>query len=274
MSDTNRDNETAPSEPSGAKKLTRAAATRLGMMGMLATGATLGAACSNGSNAVLTPQPSRAAGVSDIDILNFALNLEYLESEFYYYATTGQGITAAGIGTSGTGTAGPTTGGVKTAFTNNITQTVATQITTDEGTHVTLLRNALGSQAIAKPAINLAGAGIDYSNMTGFLQLARAFEDTGVSAYGGAAPLITSKEILQTAAQILGMETYHASNIRLMIAQMGIATKATDGMDVLPPPSGTDYFCEKSALAIIRTTAQVIAIVTPFFPNGLNGNIH
>ena len=109
--------------------------------------------------------------------------------------------------------------------------------------------------------------------MNVWLQLARAFEDTGVSAYGGAAPLVSSKEILATAAAILEMETYHASAIRLLVAQMGIPTTATDSMDVVPPPSGTDYFCDHNALAIQRTTAQVIAIVTPFFPQGLNGNI-
>jgi hypothetical protein len=217
---------------------------------------------------------STAQAVSDIDILNFALNLEYLEAEFYYNATTGKGIGAAGIGTSGKGKHGPTTGGQKTDFTDKTTETVATQIASDEGTHVTLLRSALGSNAVAKPAIDLAAAGIDFSAMKGFLQLSRAFEDTGASAYTGAAPLITSKEILATAAQILGMEVYHAGNIRLMIAQMGIATKKTDSQDVLPPPSGKDYFCEHKALAVSRTTTQVIAIVSPFFPDGLNGNIH
>lgn len=260
-------------KPSVARNLTRAAATRIGMLGMLTTGTVLGAACSNVPT-VLTPQRAQAAGVTDFDILNFALNLEYLEAEFYYYATTGAGITAAGIGTSGTGSTGATTGGKKTAFTNNITQSVAQQITTDEGTHVTLLRGALGNQAVAKPAIDLsAGGKFDFTTMTAFLQLSRAFEDTGVSAYTGAAPLISSKEILQTAAQILGMEVYHASNVRLMIAQMGIATTATDSQDVLPPPTGTDFFCDVNALTIVRNTTQVLAIVNPFFPNGLNGTI-
>lgn len=220
------------------------------------------------------PKAAHAQDVSDVDILNFALNLEYLEGEFYYYATTGEGLHAAGIGTSGTGKRGPTTGGQKTDFTDKRTETVATQITSDEGTHVTLLRSALGSKAIAKPAIDLAAAGIDFSKMVGFLQLARAFEDTGASAYTGAAPLITSKEILGTAAQILGMEVYHAGNIRLMVAQQDIATKKTDSRDVLPPPSGTQYFCVRDALALARTTSEVIAIVGPFFPDGLNGGIH
>jgi hypothetical protein len=252
--------------------LSQGVTRRIGVVGMLTAGVALGSACSGG-NVTLTP-PATAAGVTDIDILNFALNLEYLESEFYYHATTGEGIAAAGIGTSGTGTAGATTGGVATTFSNSVTHTVAQQITSDEGTHVTLLRGALGASTVAKPAIDLsAGGKYNFSTMNVFLALSRAFEDTGVSAYTGAAPLIASKEYLQIAAQILGMEVYHASNIRLMCAQQGVATTATDAQDVLPPPSGTNYFCDHNALTVIRTPAQVLAIVRPFFPNGLNGNI-
>lgn len=242
-----------------------------------AAGLLMAAAACNSTSVIGNPpggSPSPPpAQINDTDILNFALNLEYLEAEFYYHATTGHSIAAAGIGTSGTGQRGPTTGGQKTHFTDKTTETVATQITSDEGAHVTLLRSALGANAIAKPAIDLAALHIDVTKMTGFLQLSRAFEDTGASAYTGAAPLIKSKEILETAAQILGTEIYHATNIRLMIAQMGIPTMKTDSKDVLPPPSGTDYFCDHKALAVSRTAKQVIAIVAPFFPNGLNGAI-
>lgn len=236
-------------------------------------------ACTNGTSIVpgppgphVSPTPA-PGGITDIDILNFALNLEYLESEFYYYATTGKGIEAHGIPTGGTGQRGKTTGGEKTDFTDAVTKTVATQITSDEGAHVILLRHALGAKAIAKPAIDLSAAGIDMSKMVGFLQLSRAFEDTGASAYTGAATLIKSNEILATAAQILGTEIYHATNVRLMVAQMDIQTTKTDSRDVLPPPSGTDYFCDHKALAVSRTAAEVIKIVAPFFPNGLNGRI-
>ena len=110
--------------------------------------------------------------------------------------------------------------------------------------------------------------------MTQFLVLARAFEDTGVSAYGGAAPLIQSKTVLGYAARILAVEAYHAGNIRLMTAQFGLQTKALDGQDVLPPPSGKKYFTDDNkGLAIVRTPEEVLAIVRPFFPNGLNGRI-
>ncbi|MDQ2818337.1 MAG: hypothetical protein M3T49_09060, partial [Candidatus Eremiobacteraeota bacterium] len=65
-----------------------------------------------------------------------------------------------------------------------------------------------------------------------------------------------------------------SGNIRLMVAQEGLATMKVDSQDVLPPPSGNHYFTtDDKGLAITRTVQQVIAIVKPFFPDGINGNI-
>lgn len=226
---------------------------------------------------------------TDADILNFALNLEYLEAEFYTVATTGMTIDQMGIGITGTGTQGAATGGKMVNLTNSqfpIAQ-IAAQIADDERSHVTLIRQALtaaGAQPIAQPAINLNALGIGFGGVTDFLQLARAFEDVGVTAYAGAAPLISSKTILGAAAQILGTEAEHVSNIRLQIAQLGIPTTLLDGVDVLPPPSGQNYFSVNSnGLVQTRTTGQVLYIVYGsqanvtsggFFPNGVNGNIN
>lgn len=220
------------------------------------------------------------ASVSDFDVLNFALNLEYLEAEFYAYATTGSGIDALGIGTGGTGASGPTTGGVKTTFTDSVTQAVANEIASDERDHVTFLRTALGSKRIGKPAINLAALG-DFSTQSAFLALARAFEDVGVSAYGGAARLINSRDLVEAAARILAVEALHTGNIRLLIAQQAVATTAVDAKDVVPPPTGTQYFSTTTnSLSVIRSTREVLNIVYAgtggsggFFPNGFNGAI-
>lgn len=238
------------------------------------------AGCGGGSN----NSSSSPSGPSDADILNFALNLEYLEAEFYTYAVTGKGLAASGIGTTGVGTAGTVTGGVQTTFNNATVQSIATELMADEQAHVTLLRGALGSYAVAEPSINLSALG-SFTTLPVFLTLARAFEDTGVSAYGGAAPLISSKAYLQVAAQILGTEALHAGNLRLLIAENNISVSPTDSLDVVPPPAGTHYFTTTApangALAVIRTTAEVLNIVYAgkaggggFFPNGMNGTIH
>jgi len=256
--------------------------SRAAALGLIGTGALLGAACSAGAGG-LAVLPARAGGTNagasdpaptDFDILNFALNLEYLEAEFYSFAVTGASIASHGVGINGTGTPGPTTGGHMVTFGDSRIATIAQQIYTDEVAHVNLLRSVLGSNAIAKPAIKLDALGA-CTTQAFFLKLSRALEDTGVSAYAGAAPLISSKAILGTAAQILATEALHSGDIRLLVAEQNVMTSPIDSKDVLPPPSGSQYFTVDSmGLAIARTTGQVIAIAGPFFPNGLNGNIH
>jgi hypothetical protein len=135
----------------------------------------------------------------------------------------------------------------------------------------------LGRQAVAKPAINLAAAGIGFASETEFLLLSRAFEDTGVSAYAGAAPLIShsrlGRTILDAAARILAAEAYHAGNIRLQVVQRGLTSPATDSKDI--PPDLAHFFAvdQTTGLAVSRTTGEVINIVKPFFPQGINGRI-
>jgi hypothetical protein len=215
-----------------------------------------------------------AQGPSETDVLNFALNLEYLEAEFYSVAVTG--ATLSSTVTGGTSTA---TGGAKVAFTDPRIADIAAEIAADETLHVQYLRTALGEMAVAEPAINLNALGIGFASQAQFLTLARAFEDTGVSAYAGAATLLSGNN-LQAAAQILAVEAYHAGNIRLNLVQAGIAVTsvtATDSLDV--PPTEQQFFrTESNALAIKRTTSQVLAIVYAnatagtaswgFFPSG------
>ncbi len=244
------------------------------MLGSVAMGALLAAAAGASPVAAQVVDASGARlTVNDTDILNFALNLEYLEAEFYNYSVYGKTIEQMGVPITGQGERGPTTGGAKTRFDNKISYATATELASDERDHVLLLRSVLGRKAVAKPAIDLDALGMT-ERMSKFLVLARAFEDTGVSAYGGAAPLVQSKDVLGYAARILAVEAYHAGNIRLMTSYFNLQTRPLDSQDVLPPPSGTKYFTDNSqALAIVRTPAQVLAIVRPFFPHGLNGAI-
>lgn len=244
---------------------------------------TLGIASVVAGAAVAIGTPARAqSSFTDIDILNFALNLEYLEAEFYTIATTGKNISQINLAVSGSGVAGPTQGGAFVPMTGAM-RNIALEIAADERTHVTLLQNtilSLGGSPIAKPAINLNALGFGFGSFNDFLVLARIFEDIGVTAYGGAAPLITSKTVLGYAARILATEAYHASNIRLQIAQNNIATTALDGADHIPPPSGKGYFpLDANAITEVRTPGEVLflAFGSPnassggFFPGGVNG---
>ena len=227
---------------------------------------------------------AQAQSLTDVDILNFALNLEYLEAEFYTVATTGQRIADAGVGVSGMGRAGETVGGSRVAM-NDRVMTVAMQIALDERNHVDFLRQALGSAAVAKPAINLAALNVGFNNVNEFLTVARAFEDLGVSAYGGAAAFISNRSILTNAAQIALTEAQHAGVLRLLVSDAAIAVPPVDALDVLPlmSPNGRLFQVDGAGRSTIRTPGQVLAVAYGsaqggtraggFFPNGVNGTI-
>ncbi len=227
-----------------------------------------------------------------LDILQFALNLEYLEAEFYTVATSGKTIDMApyNIAITGQGNAGAATGGHLVSFGNSLVFTgqVALEIAQDERDHVTLLRSAISSVAvpIAQPPINLNALGIGFGNELQFLTLARVFEDVGVTAYGGAAQLtsFTNSPYIGTAARILATEAEHVGNIRLQVARLAVPTMAIDGVDIIPPPSGSSYISADSTtgLTAVRTPGQVLYLVYGnqagvtsggFFPMGVNGNI-
>lgn len=228
--------------------------------------------CSNDSNT-----NAQSVTIPQTDVLNFALNLEYLEAEFYSRAVTGNFLASSVTGANSTAT-----GGAKVTFTDPRIADIATEINADETLHVKYLRTALGGSAVAEPVINLNALGIGFATQAQFLTLARAFEDTGVSAYAGAATLLTGNN-LQAAAQILAVEAYHAGNLRLEVVQNSVTVPSLDSQDV--PPTEQHFFpTDANALAIKRTTSQVLAIVYAnstagtksggFFPNGVNGNIN
>lgn len=229
-----------------------------------------------------------AQNITDADIVQFALNLEYLEAEFYTVARMGKTIDQMGIGITGSGNTGPTTGGQKVTFIEGSSLAVsADQIGADERAHVTLLRTtltSLGITPIAKPAINLNALGTGFESQEAFIALARAFEDVGVSAYGGAAPLLTNKTILAAAARILAAEAEHTGNLRLHAGLYQAKTMALDAVDIVPPPSGTQYISvDSNGLSAVRTPGQVLFIAYGgkanatsggFFPNGVNGTLN
>ncbi len=253
--------------------------TTAGVMGASMLGSTLlgGAIKADAQESSAAASPS--ATVTDADILNFALNLEYLEAEFYTKAVTGKTLTQAGVIPSSAET-GPTTGGTEINFSSSPQiKMIAQQIMNDEQMHVKFLRSALGSGAVKKPTINLNAAG-GFTTYQQFLELARDFEDVGVSAYAGAAPLIKNATYLAAAARILATEAEHSGNIRLKLVLTGVQQPKLDSQDV-PPTWNTLFSLSTNGLAIVRSTSQVLKIVYAggttkggFFPDGFNGNIH
>ncbi len=262
--------------------------------------------------AALSLAPKQAAaqsavGVySDNDILNFALNLEYLEANFYYLAAFGTTIdvgnaasTAAnapvlGItGVLGNNPKGSTSGVVansgvsgapapasfKVPFASPVLAAYAVETAVEEGKHVQLLRQALGSLAVAQPAINLTPALFDtlagaagvssslrpyspYANEAYFLVGAYIFEDVGVSAYHGAAPLITGKTtILPVAAGIHAVEAYHAGLIRYSIT-------VADAMQTYAP--GGTLGGATAAISAFRNSAAQAKVQSPSNPTDPN----
>jgi hypothetical protein len=244
-----------------------------GLAGIGLAGATM-----IGSKLGVPGQKVEASAYSDAEILNFALNLEYLEAEFYLMATYGTTLVKSGIITSAE-ESGPTTGGGKVSK-FGWQGTIATALRENEVDHVKYLRAALGAGAVKKPAINLDALGYGFSSVDSFLKLARQFEDVGVSAYLGAAPLINSSTYLAAAAAILATEAQHSGSIRLACIMSGVTSPAVDSRDV-PPTSAHPYDVNSSnALSIPRTPAEVLNIVYHggkcsggFYPEGMNGSI-
>ena len=256
------------------------------------------AACHDGGEAG-RPDKTSAPQIGDGDILNFALNLEYLEANFYSYAVNGTAISASLQ--AGTGTQGTVTGGRQVTFKDPVVAAYAKEIAGDELAHVAFLRKALGSAAVAMPSIDVgtdpngafssaarsaglvtAGQSFDpYASDENFLLGAFIFEDVGVTAYKGASPLITNGTYLEAAAGILAAEAYHAGLVRTVLYAKGLqaptlikaAGAISDARDSLDGASDDDQGIvdangnanivptDSNAIAYSRTTGQVLDIV-------------
>ncbi len=292
--------------------------TMLGVAGAGAAAATvLGGSAANAA-------PADAASDLDAAVLNFALNLEYLEAEFYLRAVTGEGLDSKD--TTGTGRHGGVSGGHKVHFKSKTIEKYAREIARDEREHVRFLRGALGKSAVARPSLSLdsaftaaaLAAGVikkgqkfdAFANDTNFLLAAFIFEDVGVTAYKGAAGLISNKTYLDAAAGILAVEAYHAGAVRTVLygeaeknhAVFGIVQKISDARDSLDGKSNDDQGIkfgldkgwkpsnpsnlvptDRNSIAFGRTTGQVLNIVylNPksvtkggFYPHGVNGAVN
>ncbi len=146
-----------------------------------------GAVVAGGAFAGSFPALGRAATPkSDVDILNFALTLEFLEAEFYTLA-------------------------VNSNFPNPEHRLFAQVVKAHEVAHVKALQGALGPAAVKKPKFDFGDATTDQGKFAGTAQV---LEDTGVAAYLGQVGNIKSKAVLAAAGSILPVEARHAAWIR------------------------------------------------------------
>jgi hypothetical protein len=235
--------------------------TFLAGAGAAATAAALTGCSSNSYGSGGTTTTGTGTTYTDADILNYALNLEYLEAQFYLYAATGAGLsstdTAAPSGYTGTYTEGTVTVGSAAQVPGLTTaeQEILNEIAFEEQTHVQFLRSALGSAAVPMPSIDLSffgplavaakittaatgtGSFNPFSSFDYFLVGAFIFEDVGVTAYSGAAPFISAAGVsagyLTAAAGILAVEAYHAAYVRTALTARAIAAGSSSAYPYL-----------------------------------------
>jgi rubrerythrin len=231
----------------------------------------------------------RQASSNDIvdSLLQFALNLEYLEVEYYQnYANVN--------------------------FSNSFYKGLSKEIYDNEVAHVNLYNKKLGSKSIEKPDIDIEGAfngaalaaGLikegeefnPFADEISFLLGGMLIEDVGVTAYTGASSLIEDKELRNVICGILAVESHHMGAIRSIIYQSGEdniskANKIIDARKQLSTTKGTEEHINNNNVNIIpsdenavgyhRKPREVLDIVFlekgsdrgGFFPNGLNGEI-
>ena len=181
-----------------------------------------------GIGLALLPNP-----LTDPAVYNFALNLEYLEAEFYRRGVYGQGLPSELIGPN----PGAVLGGRRVQFRTPWIAEMFAEITEDETNHVRFIRQTISSSPlieINRPVIDLqtsfrmlgsqAGLGPNFdpfADEESYILGAFIFEDVGVTAYAGGSDLIADDDSIEAAAGILAIEAYHAGAIRATIAEMG-----------------------------------------------------
>jgi hypothetical protein len=156
-------------------------------------GATLAAA-------LALPGRSNAVRRGDIDILNFALVLEYLQASFYTEAE-------------------------RTGALSGNAARAARHLGAVERAHVEAIRNVLGSSSVKQPTFDFQGT---TEGQSPFLKTAVAFEDLAVAAYKGQATLIADPSVLAAAVSIHSVEARHAAWMRFLFGIVPAASPFDD----------------------------------------------
>lgn len=185
--------------------------------------------------AAIGAAPAAAQTVTDADVLNFALNLEYVEGEYYSRGFLGRGLEDGDV--TGAGGPGFVLGGSAVPFKTEAIAGFIQRIVIDEVNHIRFLRRVLGGQAVGRPNIDLlnsfnalaVAAGLipagtqfnPFADEVSFLLGAFILTDVGVTAYAGAARLLQNRDNLDAASGILATEAYHAGAIRATLSMLG-----------------------------------------------------
>lgn len=166
-----------------------------------------------------------------VDILNYALKLEFLEANFYNAGLTDTSFSAMKATLSASELAG------------------LTLIQTDENNHVMFLTNTIKS--LGATPVSFTAANFDftaqgtfpmvYTSSNIWLAVAETFEDTGVRAYKGQAPnLLRNKVVLTAALDIHSVEARHASHLRMLRRARMLATGTSSAAAVKPWITGAN----------------------------------
>jgi hypothetical protein len=158
------------------------------LRGALAAGTMFGA----GAVAPFVTSAFAASGAGDVEILNFALTLEYLETNFYKHKATTVGLSGEA-------------------------KKLAAMFAEQEQLHVDALTktiSAAGGTPVKKPTFVFPA-----TDQASFLKLAYVLENVGVGAYNGAGPSLSDPRYLVAAGSIVQVEARHAAAIGVLIGQ-------------------------------------------------------
>jgi len=250
----------------------------------------------------------QADNATDIDIFNFFLNLEYLESDYYLRGSLGMTLDQV----LGTSQGAPVKGGGRVRFTNPVREGMMRNIAGNEVAHLRFIKQVNGSRAVQRPPIDFeagfaavaAAAGLSnfdpFANEMDFFLGGMLFEDVGISVLKGSARKLRSLTLRESAAGLLGSEGYHMGAVRSVIYRMGEqarqrAAAISDLRDRLDGPQDLDQPPVKvgemanisptnengivwgrtpeHALNIIYGNPARGVMAGGFFPQGFNGRI-
>lgn len=248
--------------------------------------------------------------LTDPDILNFTLNLEYLETEFYLRGVLGRTLDDV----AGRSFGAPVRGGRRVAFSTPVREGLTKNIAGNELAHVNFVRatvEALGGTPVPRPPIDFEagfaavarGAGLPdfdpFADEMNFFLGAMLFEDVGITVLKNASKLIRNRLVLESSAGLLASEGYHMGAVRSVLLKMGQPAHArsqaiSDLRDRLDGPQDLDQPVvlggrvnvvptNENGIVFGRTPQHALNILYSnpargvmqggFFPQGVNGRV-